>query len=82
LSDLTEKTSHNIQTAIASTAKNASALQRVAKKSVDHLTHEILELISQGSTPNQFNEAKDETINPKKQTLQQKSFDQNSNNVE
>jgi len=38
LTDFSEKTSQNLQTALAVTAKNATALQRVAKKSVDQVT--------------------------------------------
>ena len=37
LTDLSEKTSQNLQNALAVTAKNANALQRVAKKSVDQV---------------------------------------------
>ena len=42
LTDLSEKTSQNLQTALAATAKNANSLQRKAKKSVD----QVLPLIS------------------------------------
>lgn len=79
MSDLTEKTSHNLQTAIAVTAKNASAFQRVAKKSVDHLTHEIRELMSQTIVQN---ETKEESGFNEKTSHQIKTCDQNSNSLQ